>query len=106
MTNENWGLLGLGARAGTLVVGTSGVRAALQRDELELVVVAGDHGQRTAEKVMRLAQARGVDTVIGPSASQLGRQLGRSSVQSVGVRDRQLAAGILGGNRPEHARRK
>jgi ribosomal protein L7Ae-like RNA K-turn-binding protein len=106
MTDEQLGLLGLGARAGTLVVGTSGVRAALQRDELRLVVVAGDHGARTADKVMRLAAAREVATVVGPPASELGRRVGRGSVQSVGVRDQRLAAGILGGATSRQARRK
>jgi ribosomal protein L7Ae-like RNA K-turn-binding protein len=88
------GLLGLGVRAGTVVVGTGGVRAALQRDELALVVVAADCSERTREKVVRLAEARGIRTLTGPMAEELGRRLGRSAVQAVGVRDARLAAGI------------
>lgn len=91
------GLLGLGARAGTLVVGTGGVRAALQRGELALVIVASDTSPRTEEKVLRLARARGVRTVTGPVATSLGARLGRGAVQAVGVRDARLAAGISGG---------
>jgi ribosomal protein L7Ae-like RNA K-turn-binding protein len=105
MTDEQLRLLGLGMRAGHVVVGTGGVRAALQRGELDLVVVAVDHSPRTADKVVRLARATGVETLEGPPAGQLGRRLGRSSVQSVGVRDRQLTAGILGGRVRKHARR-
>jgi ribosomal protein L7Ae-like RNA K-turn-binding protein len=105
MTEEQLRLLGLGMRAGRVIVGTGGVRAALQRGELDLVVVAADHSPRTAEKVVRLARAMGIETLEGPPASQLGRRLGRSSVQSVGVRDRQLTAGILGGQVAKHARR-
>ncbi len=87
-------LLGLGMRAGSVVVGTGGVRAALQRDELALVMVANDCSSRTEEKVLRLARARGVPLVVGPSADDLGRSVGRGSVQAVGVRDAKLATGI------------
>ena len=88
------GLLSLGRRAGSVVVGTGGVRAALQRGELALVVVARDKSSRTEEKVLRLASARGVTSVVGPSADDLGRSVGRGPVQAVGVRDAELAAGI------------
>jgi ribosomal protein L7Ae-like RNA K-turn-binding protein len=89
------GMLGLGARAGSLVAGTSGVRAALQRGEVALVVVAEDHGPRTEEKVLRLARGKGVRTVTGPGSVELGRRIGRGAIQCVGVRDERLAAGML-----------
>jgi ribosomal protein L7Ae-like RNA K-turn-binding protein len=88
------GLLGLGMRAGSVIVGTGGVRAALQRGQLALVVVARDRSSRTDEKVLNLASARGVPLVVGPSADDLGRSVGRASVQAVGVRDADLATGI------------
>ncbi len=105
MTERELGLLGLGSRSGALVVGTAGVRAALKRDELALVVVASDHSARTGDKVLRLARAKGVGTVIGPAAAQLGRRLGRPAVQTVGVRDEQLAAGFGGVRQQKDARR-
>ena len=89
-------LVGFGVRAGTVVVGTSGVRAALGRGELALVIVAGDRSDRTEEKVVRLARAKGVPLVAAPSASQLGRSVGRGPVQTIGVKDRHLARGITG----------
>lgn len=94
MTQGTLALLGLGMRAGSVIVGTSRVRAALQRDQLELVIVAGDRSARTDEKVVRLVEARGVPWVEGPSADDLGNAVGRPAVQTVGVRDAQLAAGI------------
>lgn len=91
------GLLGLGARGGHVVAGTSGVRAALQRDELVLVVVASDASARTHDKVSRLARAREIPVLTGPDATELARRVGRAgSLQAVGVRDRHLAAGIQG----------
>lgn len=78
-----------------MVLGTSAVRQALQRNEVVLVVLARGATQRTDEKVGRLARARRVPVLVGPSAGELGKQLGRSALQAVGVQDRQLAAGII-----------
>jgi ribosomal protein L7Ae-like RNA K-turn-binding protein len=77
------------------VVGVTGVRAGLRRGELALVVVAGDHGPRTADKVLRLARGRGVPVLLGPGADKLGHTLGRGTVQAVGVKDPRLAAGMV-----------
>jgi ribosomal protein L7Ae-like RNA K-turn-binding protein len=96
MTAGRLGLLGLGLRAGQVVVGTSAVRDALRRGDLALVVMAQDHSTRTDEKVGRLARARDVALLAGPPADELGRLLGRDSVQVVGVKDSKLAAGIRG----------
>ncbi len=97
MAPAGLGLLGLGARSRALVVGSGGVRAALQRDGVALVVTASDRSERTREKVERLAVAKGIPCVRGPAAAELGRRIGRRvPIQAVGVRDRRLAEGIVG----------
>jgi ribosomal protein L7Ae-like RNA K-turn-binding protein len=68
----------------------------LRRDELSLVIVAQDRSERTDEKVTRLARARGIEVLEGPRADELGRRLGRESVQTAGVKDPHLAAGLRG----------
>lgn len=88
------GLLGLGARAGTVAFGVDAVRRGLQRDEFVCVVVAEDASPRTIEKVVRLARGRQVEVVRGPRADQMGARLGRPPVMAAGVRDRALADGI------------
>ena len=87
--------LGLGARAGRLVMGVAGVRARLQRDALKCVVLAADASARTREKVERLARARGVPVLWGPAAARLGAGLGRPPLQAVGVADGALARGMV-----------
>ena len=88
-------LLGLGVRAGTVVIGVAGVRAGLQRGKLACVVLAADAGPRTLEKVGRLAQAKDIPVLRGPIAAELGSGLGRPPVQAVGVTDPALARGLL-----------
>ena len=88
-------LLGLGVRAGNVVIGVAGVRAGLQRGEVVCVVLAGDAGQRTIEKVARLADAKKIPVLRGPVATELGAGLGRPPVQAVAVTDRSLARGLI-----------
>ena len=88
-------LLGLGVRAGNVVIGVAGVRAGLQRGQLACVVVAEDVAQRTIEKVVRLAEAKQVPVLRGPVAAELGAGLGKPPVQAVGVSDAALAKGLI-----------
>jgi len=86
-------LLGLGARGGNLVYGTTGVQAAMRRGRLALIVVARDRSQRTVDKVERAARARDVPVMEGPSAVELGAAVGRSPLMAVGITDPRLAEG-------------
>jgi ribosomal protein L7Ae-like RNA K-turn-binding protein len=88
------GLLGLGLRGGHVVIGVEGVRRSLQAGKLQCVVVASDASPRALQKVIRLAEAQGVPVVPGPTADEIGRQLGRPPVMVAGVRDRALAQGL------------
>jgi len=88
-------LLGLGLRAGNVVVGVAGVRAGLQRGKLACVVLAQDAGARTMEKVTRLAEAKNIPVLRGPDAAELGAGLGKPPVQAVGVADQALAKGLM-----------
>ena len=88
-------LLGLGVRAGNVVIGVAGVRAGLQRGKVVCVVLAADAGQRTMEKVGRLAEGKNIPVLRGPAAVELGTGLGRPPVQAVGVTDSALARGLM-----------
>jgi ribosomal protein L7Ae-like RNA K-turn-binding protein len=88
-------LLGLGLRAGNVVIGVAGVRAGLQRGKISCVVLAADASQRTIEKVVRLAEAKNIPVLRGPVADELGAGLGKPPVQAVGVSDPALARGLI-----------
>jgi len=89
------GLVGLGYRGGRSVVGVDAVRKELQAGKCWCVVVAADASPRAIDKVVRLAGAKGVPLLPGPSAAAIGAQLGRPPVMAVGVRDRNLAGGMV-----------
>ena len=100
MSDRVLGLLGLGLRAGRVVVGVDAVRAGLQRDAIRCVVMASDASPRARDKVSRLAQARGIPMVGAGKAAALGARLGRPPVMVAGVRDPKLVAGILAAGQP------
>lgn len=89
------GLVGLGFKGGRVVVGVEAVRRELQAGKCWCVVVAEDASPRAVEKVVRLAAAKGVPLLPGPSAAAIGAQLGKPPVMAVGVRDRALAGGMV-----------
>lgn len=88
------GLIGLGYRGRRVIVGVGAVRADIRAGQCRCVVLAEDASPRAVEKVVRLATAREVPIVPGPSAAAIGAQLGKPPVMAVSVRDRALAEGI------------
>lgn len=87
-------LLGLGYRARQVVLGVESVRSGLQDDRFACVVVAQDASPRARDKVVRLAAAKGIPLIAGPSAEVIGARLGKPGIMVAGVVDRALARGI------------
>jgi len=101
MNEKDLRLIGLGRRAGSVVVGTSQVRDGLRRGKIFLVVLAADLSARTEEKVGRLARAKGVRIVEGPESDELGRRFGGKPLQALGLLDANLAREIGRADRAE-----
>jgi ribosomal protein L7Ae-like RNA K-turn-binding protein len=77
-----------------VVIGVDQLRVTLQAGKVECVVVASDVSPRAQEKVVRLAAAKGVPLLAGPSAEAIGARLGKPGVMVAGVLDRALAQGL------------
>jgi ribosomal protein L7Ae-like RNA K-turn-binding protein len=87
-------LIGLGVRARNVVVGVEQVRGAAQRGRLALAVIASDVSQHSRDKVVPLLLAKGIESVEGPTGSELGESVGKQITAVVGVLDTALANGI------------
>ena len=87
-------LVGLGVRSRNAVVGVERVREAVKKGKVQLAIVAVDASQNSLDKVVPLLEARRVRIVHAPSASELGRAVGRDQTTAVGIVDRELARGI------------
>ena len=87
-------LLGLSARAGTLVTGTESVRQAVREERVHRVFLAEDAAPGQRQKLEPLLQARQVPSHIMFSRVELGSAVGRSPVSALGVTDPKLARRI------------
>lgn len=101
MNERDLRLIGLGKKAGSVVVGTSRVREGLRNGQVPLVVLAKDLSARTEEKVGRLARAKGVRIVEGPDSHELGHRFGTKSLQALGLLDANLAREVGKADRVE-----
>jgi ribosomal protein L7Ae-like RNA K-turn-binding protein len=82
---EALALLGLAQRAGAVVKGTHATRLALRRGEARLVILAEDGSRAQLDKVVPLAEARGVDCVTLGDQTALGAALGSGPLTAVAV---------------------
>ena len=87
-------LLGLGARGRLTVVGVEQVRSAAIHGKLVYAVVALDASAHSLKKVVPMLSAKGIGFAEGPSATELGRAVGKDSAAVVGIVDPQLAMGV------------
>jgi ribosomal protein L7Ae-like RNA K-turn-binding protein len=94
VTRRVLGLVGLGVRSRGAVVGVEQVREAAKGGKLALAVVASDASRHSLDKVVPLLEARRVRIVHAPSASELGKAVGREQTAAVGIVNRHLARGI------------
>jgi ribosomal protein L7Ae-like RNA K-turn-binding protein len=90
------GLIGLGLRARSVVVGVEQVRQAAKAGTLQVAFVGHDAAAHSKAKVEPLLAARGVRVLHGWSAAALGAVAGRDVVAALGVVDPALARGIFG----------
>jgi ribosomal protein L7Ae-like RNA K-turn-binding protein len=84
-------LMGLAARAGSLVRGTDATRQAVRDGEVHGVVVAADVSPTQRQKLVPLLEARGVPYHECLTRERMGDALGRAPVSAVGFTNAGLA---------------
>lgn len=87
-------LLGLGARAGSVLPGTERVREAVRHGDVKLVILAADASDNQRYKLLPLLETSGVAYTTRFERVQLGIAIGRAPVSAVGVVDPALARRI------------
>jgi ribosomal protein L7Ae-like RNA K-turn-binding protein len=87
-------LIGLSARAGAVVFGTSAVRAAAREGSVYRVILAEDAAAGQRHKLVPLLDARKIPYSIRFSQEELGAASGRAPVSAVGFSNSKLAARI------------
>ncbi len=96
MTDAVANLLGLCRRAGKVVSGETAVQNAFLKNEVKLLILAGDASKRSRGKFVQLAKENSVPTFCYSSKNELGFLLGKAPRTVVAIIDEQLARGIAG----------
>ena len=73
-------LMGLCRRAGSLVIGMGALKAALQRGDVRLLVLAGDAAPGSVRRARTAAESAGIPAVVLSDRGSLGSALGREWV--------------------------
>jgi ribosomal protein L7Ae-like RNA K-turn-binding protein len=89
------GLLGLAHRARGLAIGSRETRMESRRGEIRLILLSVDGSPRDRERIQRVAAEEQVPVRMVSSGVELGAVIGRGAVGVLGIRDRNLASGIL-----------
>lgn len=106
-TRRALNLLGLAARAGSVLPGTERVRAAAREGSLALALMARDASDNSRGKLLPLLQARQIPFLIAFERKELGGAIGRAPLGAVGITDSALAgelAKLLGGSGSDQGR--
>ena len=88
------GLLGLGVRGRLVVVGVEQARAAVQRGNGVLALVAKDASHNSLNKIVPMLKAKRIAMTEAFGAAELGDAVGRETTAVVVITDRQLAEGV------------
>ncbi len=89
------GMLGLAARAGRVVGGSSLCEKAVREGKVLLLLTAGDLSPKTEEPLLRLCGHKGVPVIKIADMERLGKFTGKSGRAAVGITDRRFADRIL-----------
>lgn len=87
-------LIGLSARAGAIVPGTSAVRASVREGKVARVVLARDGAEGQRQKLIPLLDARRVPYHIAFTREELGAASGRAPVSAIGISNPGLASRV------------
>ena len=87
-------LLGIAQRAGAVVRGTEGTRHAIRRTEARLLILAEDGSKTQREKILPLAEARGIPWEVLGSMDELGAALGSGPLAALAVTRRRFSREI------------
>ncbi|MDB4905780.1 MAG: ribosomal protein L7Ae/L30e/S12e/Gadd45 family protein [Gemmatimonadetes bacterium] len=88
------GLVGLGARARTVVTGVEMTKDAAKKGKLVFALVAPDASKNSRDKIVPMLTAKRIRFSEALDMATLGVAVGRDQTAAVGIVDRNLAKGI------------
>lgn len=95
MINKVYGLLGICSKAGKLSVGTESVLEGINKNQIELVIIAEDTSQKTKQKIENVCRQKNVNIKIFGTIFDNSKAIGKVNKAIIGIKDKNLAKAIL-----------
>lgn len=93
--NKVLGLIGLASRARNICFGADSVEEYIKKGKIKLVIVAEDASDRTKEKFKKLCNEYEIQIIIDGKIEELSKAIGKSNKAIIGVKDINIAKGIM-----------
>lgn len=87
MTDKFYSMLGLGKKAGYLMLGETGVIQSIKRKKSHLVIIASNATENTKDRIIPLCEKNNVAYYILGEKEQLGYALGKSLSSMISITD-------------------
>lgn len=84
-------MLGFAQKSGKLVSGESAVKAMLAKNQIHLLIVAGDLGENRRSFWTKIAEQNNIPYIIISNKVELGLAIGLSPRSLLGITDRHMA---------------
>lgn len=94
MVSKVYGLLGICSKARKLVVGTDAVIEEINRNQIELVIVAKDTSPKSIQKIENVCKRKNIALEIFGTIFENSNSIGKINKAIIGIKDKNLANAI------------
>lgn len=94
MINKLYSMLGIGKKAGFLVLGETGCIQSIKRGNSELVIVSSDASENTKDRILSLCDSHKVKYYIIGKKQELGYALGKNLSSIISITDSKFSEAI------------
>ncbi len=94
MINKIYGILGICSKAGKLVCGSEAVIEEINKNQIQLVIVAEDTSPKSIQKIEKICNERNVLLIIFGTIFENSKAIGKVNKAIIGVKDKNLAVAI------------
>ena len=86
-SSKIYGLLGLATRAGKITFGTDACVSDIEKNKINLIIVAADASERTKSKFNNLCNSKGIKFIEYLTINEISHAIGKNNKAVIGVKD-------------------
>lgn len=95
MTNKLYSMLGIGKKAGLVVLGETGSMHSIKKDKSKMIILSEDASDNTKDKIISLCDKHKIKYYIIGEKQKLGYALGKDLLSIISITDYKFAEAII-----------